>query len=108
MRQRHDLRSLWMLIGEWLGSHPPLSKRAWALVPHLDATDTVPVRSRLRLARVAVALLIVIVVGATALRAYLPRLPMTQAYASERQRPGAEATGQVDHDLKQLKAFIEA
>jgi hypothetical protein len=108
MRQRHELRSLWMLIGEWLGSHPPLSKRVWALAPDLDATDTVPVQSRLRHVRVAAALLIVIVVGATTLRAYLPRLPMTQAGASERKRPGAETTAQVDRDLKQLKAFIEA
>jgi Zn-dependent protease with chaperone function len=108
MRQRHDLRSLWMLIGEWLGSHPPLSKRAWALAPDLDATDAVPVRSRLQHVRVAAALLVVIIVGVALLGAYLPRLTMTQAYASERKRPGPEATEQVDHDLKQLKAFIEA
>src|SRR2546430_10977084 len=30
MRQRHDLRSVWMLIGEWLGSHPPRLSAAGA------------------------------------------------------------------------------
>src|SRR5438445_9093384 len=66
MRQRHDLRSVWMLIGEWLGSHPPLSKRLWALASDLDATDTAPVGSRLRELRVALALVLVVVVGAGA------------------------------------------
>ena len=108
MRQRHDLRSVWMLIGEWLGSHPPLSKRLWALASDLDATDTAPVGSRLRELRVALALVLVVVVGAGAVRAYLPRLTMTQAYASEPKRPAADATAQVDRDLKRLKAFIEA
>jgi len=108
MRQRHDLRSVWMLIGEWLGSHPPLSKRLWALASDLDATDTAPVGSRLRELRVALALVFVVVVGAGAVRAYLPRLTMTQAYASEPKRPAADATAQVDRDLKRLKAFIEA
>jgi Zn-dependent protease with chaperone function len=69
MRQRHDLRSLWMLIGEWLGSHPPLSRRVWALASELDATVTAPARYRLRELRVALALVVVIVIGAGAMRA---------------------------------------
>ena len=108
MRQRHDLRGLWMLIGEWLGSHPPLSKRAWALAPDLEASVAAPVRSRLRAVRAAVAVLVVVVAGAAAARMYLPSLAMKRAYASERTHAPADAPERVDRDLKQLKAFIEA
>ena len=109
IRQRHDLRSVWLLIGEWLGSHPPLSKRVWALAPELDAADTVPAQYRLRQLRVALALVVVILVGAGAMWAYLPRLTMTQLHASEAKHPPApDAAAQVDRDLKRMKAFIEA
>jgi Peptidase family M48 len=108
MRQRHDLRSVWMLVGEWLGSHPPLSKRLWALAPELEATATAPARSRLRTLRAALAVVVVIVIGAGAVRAYLPQLTMKRAHASQVKPPAADATQQVDRDLKRLKALIDA
>jgi hypothetical protein len=108
MRQRHDLRSAWMLIGEWLGSHPPLSKRTWALAPELEAAVTAPARSRLRGLRAAFAVVVVVVAGTGALSAYLPRLMMKPSQAPESKRPAADATQQVDRDLKRLKGFIEA
>ena len=106
MRQRHDLRSAWMLIGEWLGSHPPLSKRLWALAPELGPK---PRRRsvRLRGLRAALAVVVVIVAGTGALAAYLPQLMKKPAQASESTPPPAGAAQQVDRDLKRLKAFIE-
>src|SRR5262249_50813733 len=37
VEQRRDLASAWMHLGEWLGSHPPLSRRLCALAPELAA-----------------------------------------------------------------------
>ena len=107
IRQRHDLRSAWLLIGEWLGSHPPLSKRAWALAPELEATAAAPVRFRLRRLRAALAVVVVVVAGTGALSAYLPQLMKKGTHASEPKRPSADKIDQVDRDLKRLKAFIE-
>ena len=107
MRQRHDLRGAWLLVGEWLGSHPPLSKRAWALAPELEATAAPPARSRLRGLRAVFAGVVVVAAGTAALSAYLPRLMMKPAQASESKLPAADATDQVDRDLKRLKVFIE-
>ena len=108
MCQRHDLRSVWMLIGEWLGSHPPVSKRLWALAPELEATGAVSARSRLRGLRLVFAAVVVVVIGAGALYAYLPQLTMRNAYASAARHPApADAEQQVDRDLKRLKTFIE-
>jgi Zn-dependent protease with chaperone function len=108
MRQRHDLRSAWMLIGEWLGSHPPLSKRLWALAPELEAEAAAPIRFRLRGLRAALAVVVVIVAGTGALAAYLPQLMKKPPEAFESAPPPAGAAQQVDRDLKRLKAFIEA
>jgi Zn-dependent protease with chaperone function len=107
IRQRHDLRSVWMLIGEWLGSHPPLSKRVWAIAPELEAVGTPAVRSRLRGLRLAFAAVVVVVVGAGTLSFYIPQLTK-RVQASEPKQVAVNATGQVDRDLKRLKAFIES
>lgn len=40
VRQRGDLRGAWMLVGEWLGSHPPLARRLVALAPELEVRFT--------------------------------------------------------------------
>ena len=37
VRQRRDLDTAWMALGEWLGTHPPLAKRMAALDPALAA-----------------------------------------------------------------------
>jgi hypothetical protein len=108
MRQRRDLRSAWMLVGEWLGSHPPLSKRVWALAPDLEAAGPVPGRAAVRALRVAFAVGVVVVVGAGAVSAYLPQLGVKRADTSAPEpRPGPDARQQVGRDLEGLKAFIE-
>jgi Zn-dependent protease with chaperone function len=108
MRQRHDLRSAWMMIGEWLGSHPPLSKRVWALAPDLEAPGAVRGQASLFGLRIAFAAIVVVVIGTGAAAAYLPQLIARRGYASpERRPPDADAIATVDHDLHRLKAFIE-
>jgi Zn-dependent protease with chaperone function len=110
VRQRRDLRSAWMLVGEWLGSHPPLSKRIWALAPQLDAAASpVPGRTAVLALRVAFAVGVVVVVGVAAVSAYLPQFGVKSAGTfAPQQHPGADAKQQVGRDLERLKVFIEA
>lgn len=98
-----------MLIGEWLGSHPPLSKRIWALAPDLEAAQPIASRTPLRATRVAVALIVVVIVGAAAVSAYLPQLGVQGAWASgARPQVDQNAEATVGRDLARLKAFIES
>lgn len=47
-RQRQDLNTGWMTIGEWLGTHPPLTRRVAALEPALLAGTPVSHAGALR------------------------------------------------------------
>jgi Zn-dependent protease with chaperone function len=60
-RQRADLDTGWLTIGEWLGGHPPLSKRLGALDPALHA-GTLPAHTGRVRALVIVGLWVVLVV----------------------------------------------
>lgn len=46
VRQREDMNSGWMTIGEWFSSHPPLSKRIAALDPRIVPERFHPTRGR--------------------------------------------------------------
>ena len=108
MGQRRELRGASMLVGEWLGSHPPLSKRIWALAPDLEGAQAIAPRTRLRVLRAAFALAVVLMVGLGAVTMYLPQLGIQRASASAARQPGhrdSEAT--VNRDLTRIKAFIE-
>jgi hypothetical protein len=97
-----------MLVGEWLGSHPPLSKRVWALAPDLEAASPVQARTTLIGLRAAIAAVVVLVVGVGAAYAYLPQFGMKRADVSRPyRRPDANAEQQVGRDLARLKMFIE-
>ncbi|MGE5242740.1 MAG: M48 family metallopeptidase [Betaproteobacteria bacterium] len=107
-RQRRDLRGALMLVGEWLGSHPPLSRRIRALAPDLEPAGVVEPRSNLRGLRVAAAAVLVLVGGIAAVSAYLPRLGLARPRpSSARSSPGPDAERQVERDLRGLKAFVE-
>jgi Zn-dependent protease with chaperone function len=47
-RQREDLNTGWLTIGEWLGTHPPVAKRLAALEPALLAGTRTSFAGRLR------------------------------------------------------------
>jgi hypothetical protein len=107
--QRCDLSSVWMTIGEWLASHPPLTKRVAALAPELGSTAQMPARAALRWVRAAFAGTVVVVIGVGAVSAYLPRFAPNRAEMSPfRQRRSDNAEQQVRRDLDRLKRFIEA
>lgn len=57
-RQREDMNSIWMKIGEWLGTHPPIARRLAVLEPRLA-----PVHSSETRARVGALVLVVVVMG---------------------------------------------
>jgi hypothetical protein len=97
-----------MMIGEWLGSHPPLSKRIWALAPDLEPAGAVRRNVSLAGLRIAFAAIVVVVIGTGAAATYLPQLTATRGSASSERRPlGTDAAVTVDRDLRCLKAFIE-
>ena len=66
-RQREDLATGWLTIGEWFGTHPPLSKRIAALDPALVEGSTVPVSGRVRALAIIAAFVAVVVVGSALL-----------------------------------------
>lgn len=109
-RQRHDLRTGWMLLGEWLGSHPPLSKRVWALAPELEQAVVPAAPARLLALRTAFACVLVIAISVAGVYAYIPRLgiqrPQVKPPASKVSTTDKEP--QVERDLRQLKAFVES
>lgn len=108
VRQRGDLRGAWMLVGEWLGSHPPLARRLVALAPELAVPTSEPARTTLRALRAAFAAVVVVVVGTAAVSAYLPRFTgIRRVTSAARQGPPADAEQRVGRDLARLKGFIE-
>jgi Zn-dependent protease with chaperone function len=109
VQQHRDLRSTWMHVGEWLGSHPPLARRLLALAPELDVPSPAPVRTTWRALQVTFASAVVVVIGAAAVSAYLPKIRDSRPPSSRSsERPPQDAEKQVGRDLARLKEFIEA
>jgi Zn-dependent protease with chaperone function len=105
VRQRHHLRSAWLVVGEWMGSHPPLSKRLHALAPDLEMSAPIALRPAFGKLRVAFAVAVVVVVGVAAVSAYLPQFGVKST--AQASTPGPETESQVAADLNRLKGFIE-
>jgi Zn-dependent protease with chaperone function len=107
VRQRSTLRGATMFLGEWLGSHPPLTKRIVALVPHLvpDAEPVLP--GRLAWVRPVIAGILVVLVGTGVLSTWGPR-----AYQVEEPGhvppPTPIAEKQVARDFERLREVIDA
>jgi Zn-dependent protease with chaperone function len=110
MQQARDLRSAWMLVGQWLGSHPPLSSRVAALTSAHHVAEVTPARQTRHTLQAAAAALIVLILGAVAVSAYLPRLRGDDDVEAEAitEQVMAEHTAQVNRVLEQLKMFIDA
>lgn len=71
VRQQEDLNTGWMRIGEWMGSHPPLSRRLAALEPALAVGVAPSTSGTVRgLAIIAVSVLVVVAGSVAGLRAW--------------------------------------
>ena len=103
-RQRQQMASGWMIVGEWLATHPPLSKRLIALAPQLAPP---PVSVRLRWARPVFAAVAVFLIGGISMGTWLPSLRGQGAGAVPKVE-SATGAAQAKKDLERLRTLIEA
>jgi hypothetical protein len=94
----------WMIIGEWLATHPPLSKRLIALSPELPPP---PVRDRLRWARPVFAAVVVFLIGGISMGAWLPSV-RGQASGAVLKVESVTGVAQAKKDLERLRTLIDA
>ena len=115
-RQRGDLNTGWMTLGEWLSSHPPLAKRVAALDPTLATGSPEAWRGALRAAAiVAMVLSPLLLLGwaaATRLPAFLERARAQTAAGAEHgaeadRLPAAVALQRARRDLRMFATFLE-
>jgi len=103
-RQHAQLSRGWMLVGQWMATHPPISKRLIALKP--DILDA-PVADRRLIAwmQPMFAGVIVVFAGGVSLSYWQPR----QHVESEHAVPDSAAVrAQIQKDLDALRSFVEA
>ena len=102
--QHRQIARGWMIVGEWLATHPPLSKRLIALAPHLAPA---PGTDRMRWGRPVFAAVVVFLIGGISMGTWLPSLP---GLGRKPQPPAKSATAlsQARNDLERLQALIEA
>lgn len=110
--QRTDTNTGFMTIGEWFGSHPPLSKRVVAIDPSLDPTRFHPTRGRV-MALVILAVVVIGGAGATGAAAFYGSefLGALEEMAELPQAPAgsvdvAATEAQVRADFRSLSTFI--
>lgn len=102
-RQRADMNTGLMKIGEWFGSHPPMSRRVVALDPLLGQKQFRPAAGR----TMALAILAVLFLGVGGLTAGAAMLASGEEGATllDPQELGL-GLAQVDTDFRYLAAFI--
>jgi hypothetical protein len=102
-RQRADLARGWMLVGEWLGSHPPLSRRLAAL-----AAQPAPAPAGAgRWLRPAFAVGVMLFIGLVSL-SFRSRHFARAAIRPPQKVDSAAASAKVHRDLVSLRSVIEA
>jgi hypothetical protein len=106
-RQRAEMRGGWMLLGEWLGSHPPLSKRLIALAPELEAAPVPATGGPLRPLRPAFAGTMVIIVGLMVLSTWMPASRLAARTPATPESP-LKARQQVQRDFQRLRTLLDA
>jgi Zn-dependent protease with chaperone function len=114
-RQRHSLNTGWMVLAEWLASHPPLAKRLVAIAPSLAPE---PINLTVGYGRAVGILLLASLpfvaasaVGLAMLPKWLARMTPPGAgpqVAGQHQAPPAhEGIFRTDANLRQMAAVIE-
>jgi hypothetical protein len=112
--QRSDLNTGWMRIGEWLSSHPPLSRRIVALDPRFgrvsDGSGAGTARALGILGAASVAMLVLVAVGISKLPSLLEGLDADGAVAEHGDGytpPEFElALAQLDEAFARVSMFI--
>jgi Zn-dependent protease with chaperone function len=86
VRQREDLNTGWITIGEWLSSHPPLVKRIAALDPTFRGQGVSQVAGKMRALAIVGGFFVVVLGGGVWAAAAIP------GFLSEVERQGAAAS----------------
>jgi Zn-dependent protease with chaperone function len=103
-RQHAGLSRGWMLVGQWMATHPPISKRLIALKPDiLDAS--VADRSLIAWGRPVFAAVTVVLAGTVSMSYWQPR-QHADPYEVTPDSPTVRA--QVQKDLEALRSFLAA
>ncbi len=106
-RQHAELSRSWMMVGQWMASHPPLSKRLIALKPDILGAP-VPKTGIVYALRPAFAGLVVVIVGALSVGYMLPQ-SRVDAYDDYKTAPDSPAVReQIKKDFERLGAFLDA
>lgn len=118
VRQREDLNGGLMTLGEWFGSHPPLSKRVAALDPSLAPAHFHPTKGRAlalgTLAATAALGLVVVVGGARFASRTMGEMERMRSELGAAGTSGFQvadptrAAQQVEADFEELSRFIAA
>ena len=103
-RQHAELSRGWMLVGQWMSTHAPISKRVMALKPELLDAPAVTRRVVGRL-RPVFAAVIVFLAGGVSL-SYWQQPQRAEPYKAVADTPAVRA--QVQKDLDALRSFVEA
>jgi hypothetical protein len=110
VRQRADLNTGWMRIGEWMGSHPPLARRLAALDPALGipapGTASGTVRALMILVG-SVVLLALMGWGAVRAASFAEQL-MAAGGGAGVTSPPIDAERQLEQGFVQLSGFLAA
>ena len=106
-RQHAELSRSWMLLGQCMSTHPPLSKRLIALRPNILGAP-VAERGVMAWMRPVFAAVIVMLVVAVSVAYWLPqyRLDAYDGYHAAPDSPAVRA--QIQKDLERLRAFVDA
>jgi Zn-dependent protease with chaperone function len=124
VRQRADLNTGWMTLGEWFGSHPPLARRLAqldpTLAPQTERAIAGPLRATMMVAVVVLSLTFLTWISVSKLPALLEQAGAeamaTQADGEAVDAPGApfiappaeEGVARARADLAQLSALVDA
>jgi Zn-dependent protease with chaperone function len=114
-RQRSHMQLGWMMLGEWLASHPPLSKRLHALEPEPAlAAEALPAggaphadgKLLMRAWRPTFALTIVLLVAGFTISAWMPMQTVLSRAPDAPESPFARRQ-QVDRDFGRLRLLLD-
>lgn len=121
--QREEMNTGLMTLAEWLGSHPPLSKRIAALNPALDRAGFSPAAGRMRALTILGLIAVVLVGGGGTAASFVGRFleefepaastgggSLDQAGWTAQARDNLDAEVYPDivqQDFRRLRAFIE-